>query len=60
MKKANETIFEYYEQAEGNKVTKYKAACKKFISNHNLKPPYKDYYSFNSAYTKHLNTILYT
>lgn len=60
MKKASEKFIEYYEAAEGNKITKYKAACKQFVENHSLTPPYKDYYSFYSAYTKHLNAILTT
>lgn len=54
MKKANEQLFEYYEKEVGNSVSRFQKACKKFIENHSIKPPYKDYWSFKSALDKYV------
>jgi hypothetical protein len=58
MKKANEKLIEYYEEAKGNKFAKYKKACDKFMEVHGLLPQYCDYYSFDSAYRRHTQKLI--
>jgi hypothetical protein len=58
MKKANEKLIEYYEEAKGNKITKYNKACEKFREEHKLPPPLSNYYSFASAYRYHTHKLI--
>ena len=58
MKKGSEKLIEYYEEAEGNKVTKYEKACAKFMDVHKILPPLTNYYSFMSAYRYHTQSLI--